>query len=215
MAWKMVQSDPMDVLGVDLMLKVYESLDARSLASSLLVSRSWFSVASIDTLWSPLCTQLWVGKAHIPGWSKRSGLSKLASYSRAVIDSKRVHITREDLENHAWIFHFTEAAPAYWKNLDPYWRGAGPLMRRYFHPDGTVTSDPEDEVWGGHECSYTVVTSILLSNGKIKENYVRVNRWPRLIVSRREDWGWNMSNGIFAYSSIPDADKKSGTGPSF
>ncbi|XP_074278877.1 uncharacterized protein LOC141602547 [Silene latifolia] len=107
--WTVRESDPMVVLGVDLMLKVYESLDARSLASSLLVSRSWFSVASLDTLWSPLCTQLWVGKAHIPRWSKLSGLSKLTSYSRAVIDSKRIHITREDLWDHAWIFHFTEA----------------------------------------------------------------------------------------------------------
>ncbi|KAK9664755.1 hypothetical protein RND81_14G065500 [Saponaria officinalis] len=209
------ESDPMVVLGVDLMLKVFANLDARSLALSLLVSRSWFSLASSDLLWSPLCQQLWVGKAHIPRRCKLPGLSKLATYSQAVIDSKRVHITREDLWDHAWNFHFTEAAPTYWKNLDPYWQGEGPLMRRYFHPDGAVTSNPEDEVWGGHECSYTVVTSVMLSDGKIKDNYVRVNRWPRLTVSRRQDWGWDMSNVIFAYSSIPDAQKDGGTGPSF
>ena len=36
------------------------------------------------------CDQLWIGKAHIPRWAEVPGLSKLARYSRAVIDSKRV-----------------------------------------------------------------------------------------------------------------------------
>ncbi|CAO2822025.1 unnamed protein product [Amaranthus hypochondriacus] len=165
-----------------------------------------------------MCKQLWVGKAHIPRWSKVPGLSKLASYSRAVTDSKRVRIMREDLCDHTWDFHFTEAAPDYWKNLDPYWGSVGSStasrMRRYFHPDGSQTADPEDKVWGGHECTYTIVTGIV-ADGKIRANYVRINRWPRLAVSRRDDWGWEMSNVIFAYSSIPDADKEGGTGPMF
>lgn len=206
--------DPVEVLGQDLMMKILARLDARSLARSLLVSRPWFSLASSDALWSPLCEQLWTGKAHIPRLAKVPGLSKLARYSRAIIDSKRVRITREDLCDHAWGFHFTEAAPPYWKNLDPYWRGSGRPMRRYFHPDGSHTADPEDTVWGGHECSYTIVTGIV-GEGKIRENYVRVNRWPRLAVSRREDWGWEMSNVVCAYSSIPDADVEGGTGPIF
>jgi len=87
-------------------------------------------------------------------------------------------------------------------------------MRRYFHPDGSHTADLEDMVWGGHECSYTIVTGIV-GDGKIRENYVRVNRWPRLAVSRREDWGWEMSNVVCAYSSIPDANIEGGTGPMF
>lgn len=94
-------------------------------------------------------------------------MSKLARYSCAVIDSKR-------------------AAPPYWRNLDPYWRGSGHPMRRYFHHDGSHTADPGDTVWGGHECLYTIVTGIV-GDGKIRENYVRVIRWPRLAVARRED----------------------------
>ncbi|XP_074292291.1 uncharacterized protein LOC141619166 [Silene latifolia] len=101
--------DPLEVLGQDLMMRCLEFLDANSLALSLLVSRSWFSLSSSDLLWSPVCEQLWVGKAHIPRRSKLPGLSKLACYSRAVVDSKRVRITRDDLCDHAWNFHFTEA----------------------------------------------------------------------------------------------------------
>jgi len=46
--------DPVKVLGEDLMMKILARLDARSLARSLLVSRPWFSLASSDSLWSPL-----------------------------------------------------------------------------------------------------------------------------------------------------------------
>lgn len=208
------ERDPMEVLGEDIMMKIMGSLDARSLARSLLVSRSWFSLASSDSLWSPLCKQLWVGKAHIPRRSKVPGLPKLVCYSRAVIDSKRIRIMREDLCDHSWDFHFTEAAPDYWKSMDPYWGGFGSPMHRYFHADGSQTADPEDKVWGGHECAYTIVTGVV-GDGKIRDNYVRINRWPRLDVSRRDDWGWDMSNIIFAYSSVPDADKEGGTGPMF
>uniref|UniRef100_A0A7C8ZNK6 Uncharacterized protein n=1 Tax=Opuntia streptacantha TaxID=393608 RepID=A0A7C8ZNK6_OPUST len=179
----------------------------------MLTNWVWRS-AHMESLMDNKCDQLWIGKAHIPRWAEVPGLSKLARYSRAVIDSKRVRIMREDLCDHAWDFHFTEAAPPYWKNLDPYWGGAGRPMRRYFHPDGSHTADLEDMVWGGHECSYTIVTGIV-GDGKIRENYVRVNRWPRLAVSRREDWGWEMSNVVCAYSSIPDANIEGGTGPMF
>ncbi|KAG8369743.1 hypothetical protein BUALT_Bualt14G0045500 [Buddleja alternifolia] len=105
-----------------------------------------------------------------------------------------------------------KAAPEYWRNLDPYWRGTGALMRRHFHPDGTITADPDDEVWGGHESSYTTVTG-LLADGKLREHYVRINKWPQLYVQRKQDWGWLLSNHLYSYSSVPDADKEDGTGP--
>lgn len=206
--------DPLVALGPDVMMKILTYLDARSLALSLLVSRGWHGVASSDRLWSPMCKELWIGKAHIPRGSILPGLSKLESYSRAMLDGKRVRIRREDLCDHAWEFHFTKGAPEYWRNLDPFWKGTGPLMHRYFHPDGSLSADPDDVVWGGHECCYTVVTSIFL-NGNIREHYVRINRWPQLCVSRRKDWGWELSNFLYAYSSIPDPYKEGGTGPLF
>ncbi|KAJ6898434.1 hypothetical protein NC652_025066 [Populus alba x Populus x berolinensis] len=206
--------DPLDVLGRDLMLRVLNNLDARSLALCLVVSRSWNRVASSDLLWTSKCEELWCGKAHIPRLSLVQGISKLDAYSLSVMDGKRNRIMRDDLCDHVWEFHFTKAAPEYWRNLDPYWKGNGPPMHRYFHPDGSQTADPGDKVWGGHESCYSIVTSII-GEGKIREHYVRINRWRPLAVSRKQDWSWEMTNNLFCYSSIPDAYKEGGTGPLF
>lgn len=85
-------------------------------------------------------------------------------------------------------------------------------MHRYFHLDGSQSADPGDKVWGGHECCYCIVTSIL-EGGKIREHYVRINRWPQMLVSRKEDRSWEMSNSLYCYSSVPDVDQVGGTGP--
>ncbi|KAK6929666.1 hypothetical protein RJ641_003760 [Dillenia turbinata] len=158
------------------------------------------------------CKELWNGKAHIPRVSQARGLSMLAAYAVSLKDGKRNRIMKEDLCDHAWEFHFNKAAPEYWRNLDPYWKGIRPLMHRYFHPDGSQTADPGDKVWGGHECCYSIVTSFI-GEGKIREHYVRINRWPQMSISRKSDWSWEMSNHLYSYSSIPNADKEGGTGP--
>ncbi|KDP33369.1 hypothetical protein JCGZ_12918 [Jatropha curcas] len=209
-----LRQDPLEGLGWDIMLKILSNLDARSVALSLLVSRGWHRLASSDRLWSSKCEELWLGKAHIPRLSQIRGISKLAAYSLSVMDGKRTRIMRDDLCDHAWEFHFTKLAPEYWRNLDPYWKGTEPLMHRYFHQDGSQTADPGDRVWGGHECCFSVVTSFI-ADGTIREHYVRINRWPRMSVSRKQDWSWEMSNHLFCYSSVPDAYKKGGTGPVF
>ncbi|KAL4561161.1 hypothetical protein LXL04_033323 [Taraxacum kok-saghyz] len=185
--------DPLVVCGFDIMLMILSHLDARSVASSLVVSRRWRRVACSDTIWSEKVKELWADKAHLPRLALVEGLSKLSAYTLSIQDGKR-------------------GAPEYWRNLDPYWRGTGPSMHRYFHEDGSHTADPNDQVWGGHECCYTIVTSFL-ADGKIREHYVRINSWPQLYVSRRQDWGWEMSNHLYFYSSVPDAYKKGGTGP--
>lgn len=161
-----------------------------------------------------MCEELWSGKAHIPRISQVHGLSKLTAYSLSVMDGKRTRITKYDLCDHAWEFHFSKAAPEYWRNLDAYWKGTGPPMHRYFHLDGSQSADPGDKVWGGHECCYSIVTSFI-DDGKIREHYVRINRWPHMPVYRKQDWSWEMSNGVFFYASVPDADKLGGTGPLF
>lgn len=209
-------SDPLAVFGSDLMLTILYRLDARSLAQSILVSRGWQGLAASDRLWSKKCEELWVGKAHLPRAALQRGISKLAAYSISVKDAKRTRILKEDLCSHAWEFRFKTSAPLYWLNLDPSWRGTGPPMRRYFHPDGSQTADPTDRVWGGHECTYSIVTSSIDNDDrKIREHYVRIQRWPGMSVSRKQDWGWELDNHVYCYSSIPDADKEGGTGPLF
>lgn len=206
------KQDPLVVLGYDIMHMILGYLDARSVARSLLVSRGWHGVACGDRLWAPKCEELWLGKAHIPRISKFRGLSKLAAYSLSALDGKRIRIMRDDLCDHAWEFHFTEAAPEYWRDLDPYWKGTGKSMRRYFHQDGSQTADPGDEVWGGHEACYSIVTG-LQADGKMREHYVRINRWPQIYIARKQDWSWELSNNLCHYSSIPDPGKEGGTGP--
>ncbi|KZV34845.1 F-box family protein [Dorcoceras hygrometricum] len=225
--------DPLVIFGSGIMMMmILSKLDARSVARSRLVSRQWLKLASSDIIWAPKCDELWLGKAHIPHILKAPGLSKLSAYSLSLMDSKRTRITRNDLCDHVWQFHFTECmrqypmelfhhghlemmayleAPSYWRNLDPYWRGTGTLMRRFFHPDGSITADPCDPVWGGHESCYTVVTGSH-DDGRIREHYVRVNKWPQMSVSRKEDWSWELSNHLGCYTSFPDADKHHGTG---
>ncbi|XP_043707685.1 uncharacterized protein LOC122657010 isoform X2 [Telopea speciosissima] len=206
--------DPLVVFGRDIMLMILSRLDARSVALSLLVSRGWHAVSSSDRLWRSKLKELWLGKAHIPRPSQVRGISKLAAYSHSVLDAKRTRIMKEDLCDHVWEFRFTKAAPEYWRNLDPSWIGTGPSMRRYFHTNGTQTADSGDQVWGGHECTYSIVTSFV-EEGRIREHYVRINRWPRMSVSRNQDWSWELGNHLYCYSSIPDSDKKGGSGPLF
>ncbi|XP_051129803.1 uncharacterized protein LOC127250517 [Andrographis paniculata] len=226
--------DPLMIFGSGIMMMILSKLDARSVALARLVSREWLAVASSDKIWapkekglvavvhrdgsimmSPMCEELWQGKAHIPRIAKVQGLPKYVAYSRSIKDGKRTRITRHDLCDHIWEFHFNEAASEYWRNLDPYWTGSGPPLRRYFHPDGSITADPDDPVWGGHESCYTIVTG-LFGDGKIREHYMRINRWPTLSLQRRPDWGWVLANHLYCYTSIPDAaDKPDGTGPYF
>ncbi|XP_047979884.1 uncharacterized protein LOC125221713 isoform X4 [Salvia hispanica] len=157
------------------------------------------------------CQELWLDKAHIPRVAKVEGLPKMIATLLSIRDGKRTRITRDDLCDHVWEFRFTESAPQYWRDLDPSWReeGATP-MRRYFHPDGSITADPEDKVWGGHESTYTIVTG-LLADGKVREHYVRINRWPKMMVERHPDWSWELRNHLYFYKSVPDSH--TGTGP--
>ncbi|KAG9447717.1 hypothetical protein H6P81_013845 [Aristolochia fimbriata] len=206
--------DLLVVLGEDIFSIILSHLDARSVAHSLLVSRAWHKVASSDRLWSSKLEELWMGKAHLPRSGMLRKISKLEAYSLSMMDGKRSRIMQDDICDHVWQFQFKQTAPDYWRNLDPFWQGTGSPMRRYFHSDGSQTSDPDDKVWGGHESAYSIVTSFV-GDGRIREHYVRINRWPKMSVWRKPNWSWEMTNQLCCYSSIPDADKEGGTGPLF
>ncbi|XP_068666692.1 uncharacterized protein [Aristolochia californica] len=209
-----VVRDVLVVLGEDIFSIILSHLDARSVAHSLVVSRAWHEVASSDKVWSFKLEELWMGKAHLPCSAMLRRISKLEAYSISIMDGKRSRIMKEDICDHVWEFRFKQTAPEYWRSLDPYWKGTGSPMRRYFHPDGSLTADLDDEVWGGHESTYSIVTSFV-DHGRIREHYVRINRWPRMSVLRKPNWSWEIANHLCCYSSIPDADKEGGTGPLF
>ncbi|MCL7037328.1 hypothetical protein MKW94_024440 [Papaver nudicaule] len=207
-----VVREPLLVFGEDLMLVILNHLDAQGVASCLLVSHGWSDVASSDSLWTKKCEELWLGKAHMPRLSP--GISRLAAYSFSMMDARRSRIMTEDLCDHVWEFRFKKEAPEYWRNLDPSWKGIGPPMLRYFHPDGSQSADPDDQVWGGHECTFSTVTTFV-ADGNIRKHYVRINRWPPMTVSRNKDWSWELGNQLYWYSSTPDSTKEGGTGPLF
>lgn len=147
---------------------------------------------------------------HQPRWAGCMGSWQLS----ASLASSDVLASKCTEEESMHISPWLKAAPEYWRNLDPSWKRTGPPMRRYFHHDGYHSADPHDAVWGGHECEYTVITSFV-GDGQIRDHYVRINRWPPMKVSRKEDWSWELSNNLYRYNSIPDADDKGCTGPLF
>eukprot|EP01018_Ginkgo_biloba_P009711 Gb_34887 [translate_table: standard] len=86
-----------------------------------------------------------------------------------------------------------KGAGEYWCASDPYWHGL-PAMHRYFHMDGSVSADPEDPIWGGHECSWTL-------SKRNKHASVRINHWPPLVTTRTSSWGWRLENCWVIYQS--------------
>jgi len=96
-----------EALGEEVMGRVMELLDARSVARCTAVSRAWRGVAADDRLWAPKCAELMAGKAHIPRLTSIRTGSKLSTYSMAIMDGKRSRITKEDLCDHAWEYRFT------------------------------------------------------------------------------------------------------------
>ncbi|XP_042433739.1 uncharacterized protein LOC122020074 isoform X1 [Zingiber officinale] len=209
-----LSKDPLEVLGMDMMMRILELSDACSVARCSVVSRGWHEIAVSDHLWGPKYQKLLKEKAHIPLLSNLHRASRFAAYSMCVMDGKRTRITKEDLYDHVWEFRFKKAAPEYWRDLDPSWKCSGPPMHRYFNPDGSHTADFGDKVWGGHECTYSIITSYV-GKGQIRDHYVRINRWPPLTVSRKKDWSWEMQNHLYRYNSVPNAEKDGGTGPPF
>ncbi|CAK9866917.1 unnamed protein product [Sphagnum jensenii] len=203
--------DPVLVLGADLMLCMLKLLDVRSLARASVLSKKWKAVVQNDTLWLPKCKMLWEDKIHIPRTAVQTGLLKAVAYRIAVKDAKRTTITKEDLCDHVWEFRFKTAAPQYWRNLDPSWRGDRAPMRRYFHANGTLTADANDPCWGGHEANYTVI-DITGPGENFTKRFVRVNHWPMMQVHRKENWGWSLVSDFTVFDSLPDYEK-GGTGP--
>ncbi len=104
-----------------------------------------------------------------------------------------------------------QAAPQYWRNLDPSWRGDRAPMRRYFHSNGTLTADANDPCWGGHEANYAVI-DITGPGENFTKRFVRVNHWPMMQVHRKENWGWSLVSDFTVFDSLPDYEK-GGTGP--
>ncbi|KAG6546822.1 hypothetical protein Mapa_011675 [Marchantia paleacea] len=189
-------SDPCDVLGSNVFRLILGLLDCKSLCRCLAVSAAWRRCAQDDFLWAAACQQLWAEKIHIHPTALLPSTPRLKAFQISKADSQRTRIEARDLCTVVWELRYKEHTGEYWKQLDPYYRGL-PLMRRIFHTDGHITAEPMDQIWGGHECSWT----LRKSKSKGGPPLVRINHWPPLTISRTPAWGWIMENAWVVYTS--------------
>lgn len=189
--------DPFEWLCIDVFAVVLSLLDVASLARSVSVSRKWKSVAESDILWEKHCRELWKDKFIVRTSSLHQIEPRITAYRLSLEEGRRIRITVDDLCSYSWNFWYKMEAGSYWVNSDPYWHGLHP-MRRYFHRDGYVSADPDDPLWGGHECCWNFTK---MHRDKSLMLHVRINQWPPLRVSRTSCWGWRMENFMVVYQT--------------
>eukprot|EP00253_Pinus_taeda_P016975 PITA_16975 len=191
------RGDPFEWLCVDVFALVLSLLDVESLARSVSVSSKWKSVAESDILWAKHCRELWKDKVTVRATSLHQIEPRITAYCLSLEEGCRIRITADDLCSYTWNFWYKREAGNYWVNCDPYWRGLHP-MRRYFHRDGYVSADPDDPLWGGHECRWNFTK---MHKERSVMVCVRINEWPPLNVSRTSCWGWRMENFMVVYQT--------------
>jgi len=202
-----LRGDPFERLCEDVFAVVLSLLDVASLARSVAVSSKWKSVAESDIFWEKHCRELWKDKFTVRTRSLHQIKPSIRAYCLSVEESRRIRITVDDLCSYSWNFWYKREAGNYWVNYDPYWRGLHP-MRRYFHRDGYVSADPDDPLWGGHECQWNFTE---MHEEMPLMVCVRINQWPPLKVSRTCCWGWRMENFMVVYqTSHPNESCRAG-----
>ncbi|CAL9780777.1 unnamed protein product [Musa acuminata subsp. burmannicoides] len=81
-------------------------------------------------------------------------IMKILESSDACSVARRTLVSLRWHEIAASVFLWAQkTAPEYWQNLDPSSMGTGPPIHSYFQPNGSQEADPDDKVWGGHECT--------------------------------------------------------------
>jgi hypothetical protein len=200
------RGDPLERLCKDVFAKLLSLLDAASLARSVSVSRKWKLVAESDILWEKHCLQLWKDKCIVRTRSLHHIKPSIRAYCLSLEEGHRTRIRIDDLCSCSWNFWYKMEAGSYWVNCDPCWRGLQPV-RRYFHRDGYVSADPDDPLWGGHECRwhFTKVPAPRVHEKHEEKSLctvsVRINHWPPLRISRTSCWGWRMENFMVVYET--------------
>ncbi|KAJ7538500.1 hypothetical protein O6H91_11G051100 [Diphasiastrum complanatum] len=150
--------DPAERLGSDVMqLHIFSNLDARSLAQCSLVCKRWKGLSQVDSLWAPLCFQLWQRRAHLPLrlMHAKYPVGAYEVYSISMADSLQKELLREEMCARIWEIQVKPSCGPYWISLDPSSHGGAPL-RRYFHCDGSLTADVNDPIWGGQESCWFI-----------------------------------------------------------
>ena len=129
----------------DIVCGITSFLDAKSLVTIRLLSRSFRTLASQGSSgWENLCRQLWKTKVHVPP-AAISHPDRMAGYRMSLEDARdRDHVTAEELmynpetkQGTIWSFRFKESAGPDWTSWDPWYNG-NPCRKMVFLEDGTV-----------------------------------------------------------------------------
>ena len=169
-------------------------LDPADIAlSALRVSHFWHDAALSDAIWAEQCDRLWRDKVFVPAKFRREApepLRRIEAYWRSLEDSRRTHLTEEELCALRWHSRMKGWAGSSWTEIDPWWQGQ-PAAVRSFAPDGTTDSEKGSGRW-------KFVPDSCGKSGPLG-SFVRLSRggrsFPTHFVSRyAPNWGWVLQN---------------------
>lgn len=109
-------------------------LTAQELTRCCSVSKHFMELAEEDLLWEHLCEKLWCDNVV---FSTRPELSRKYAYHISLVDSRRVHLTLDELMSTIFSFRFREGAGELWTSSDPWWQDSS-ARRVRFTRDGLV-----------------------------------------------------------------------------
>jgi hypothetical protein len=176
-------------------------------------------------LWTKHCSTLWENKVYVP-WRFATSPS-LQSYFGSIKDSKRMFFESVDeLAAQHFHFRFRRQAGPYWCNKDSSFRRIDPRpLYRCFLKGGGVSGFQQNNKSGNEDgCRNSELASMSAKHdflyddpevqafiptikwrftksryGK-KGQFIKINNWPSLEISRRkDDWGWELSQEWVKY----------------
>eukprot|EP00182_Erythrolobus_australicus_P002882 CAMPEP_0185832432 /NCGR_PEP_ID=MMETSP1353-20130828/2079_1 /TAXON_ID=1077150 /ORGANISM="Erythrolobus australicus, Strain CCMP3124" /LENGTH=484 /DNA_ID=CAMNT_0028530605 /DNA_START=280 /DNA_END=1731 /DNA_ORIENTATION=+ len=118
-------ADLPEELLVAILLRVTPDDAVSSVPAFARVCRSWAAAASSALFWRAACAAMWADKVYVPPSATallRDKNDPRSAYRFALQDSKRSHLTLEELTAFNWSFRFKAAAGEHWTDSDPWWQ---------------------------------------------------------------------------------------------
>jgi len=231
----------------------YRFKQVRSTSSSSSSSSKPTTTTMYPNLWEKICHELWKDKVYIPRFILKQPRS-LKTYFYSIKDSKRqFFLTEHELCEQHFHFRFRLQSGYYWYSKDPSFKEDDTPMYRSFNKDKTFNHAPPSSLNTIEHQQFTlnkdyikipkfdfliddpeVVAHLPSSikwkmtkskNGK-KGQFIKVNQWPSLHVTRNTDtdWGWTLEeewvkyqtcspstlskSRIFMYDTAPEFDSE-------
>lgn len=193
------------IYGDILQCHIMSLLDSRSLASCSAVCTRWRDLASADSLWERFVQEILSKQPLLPLCIMHRdddafSISRFLVYSIAMVDSQQRELTLGEICGRTWEIRLKPTCGPYWLGFDPTQTG-NPGLNRYFHCDGSLSSGPDDPIWGGQESVWKFVRVRGAEKG---EQAVQINNWPPHRVLRLKDGLWVMDNLYSVYITVRD-----------